>query len=118
MAGLTKDTGLAGVVTLANSAATDFARLQFGGTTSSFPALKRVSANLQVIAADDTSSAGFIVGNQALSTSATDGFLYIPTCAGTPSGTPTTQTGTAPLVVDSTNSKLYVYVGGAWTAMN
>jgi len=54
----------------------------------------------------------------AVATNATDGFLYIPTCAGTPTGTPTTQTGAAPLVVDSSNNKLYVYVGGAWTAMN
>jgi hypothetical protein len=86
----------------------------FGTNTSSFPALKRVSANLQVIAADNTASAGFIVGNQALATSATDGFLYVPTCAGTPTGTPTTQTGTAPIVVDSTNNKLYFYSGGQW----
>ena len=93
---------------------TGFGRLQFGGTTSSFPALKRVSANLQVIAADNTASAGFIVGNQALATAATDGFLYIPTCAGTPTGTPTTQTGTAPIVVDTTNNKLYFYSGGQW----
>jgi len=54
----------------------------------------------------------------AVATNATDGFLYIPTCAGTPTGTPTTQTGAAPLVVDSSNNKLYVFVGGAWTAMN
>lgn len=86
----------------------------FGGTTSSFPALKRVSANLQVIAADNSGSAGFIVGNQALATTATDGFIYVPTCAGTPTGTPTTQTGTAPIVVDTTNNKLYFYSGGAW----
>ena len=103
-----------GVFLLRDGAASSFDRLQFGGTTSSFPALKRVSANLQVIAADNTASAGFIVGNQALATSATDGFLYVPTCAGTPTGTPTTQTGTAPLVVDSTNNKLYFYSGGQW----
>ena len=103
-----------GVFLLRDGAASSFDRLQFGGTTSSFPALKRVSANLQVIAADNTASAGFIVGNQALATSATDGFLYVPTCAGTPTGTPTTQTGTAPIVVDSTNNKLYFYSGGQW----
>jgi hypothetical protein len=55
----------------------------------------------------------FVVGNDALSTSATDGFLYIPTCAGTPTGAPTTQTGTAALVYDTTNNKLYVY-DGSW----
>lgn len=60
-----------------------------------------------------------ISGNQAaLATTATDGFLYIPTCAGTPTGTPTAITGKVPMVADTTNNKLYIYVGGAWTAMN
>ena len=58
------------------------------------------------------------IGTAAISTSATDGFLYIPTCAGTPTGTPTTKTGLAPMVVDSTNNKLYVYISGAWRVMN
>jgi hypothetical protein len=57
---------------------------------------------------------GMVVGTAALATSATDGFLYVPTCAGTPTGTPTTQTGTAPIVVDTTNHKLYFYSGGTW----
>lgn len=50
----------------------------------------------------------------ALATTATDGFTYIPTCAGAPTGTPTTVTGCAPVVIDSTNNKLYFYSGGAW----
>jgi hypothetical protein len=103
-----------GAFVITNSSVNDFNRLAFGGTTSAFPALKRVSANLQVIAADGTSSAGLIVGNQALSTTATDGFLYVPTCAGTPTGTPTAQTGTAPIVIDTTNDKLYFYSDGQW----
>lgn len=58
------------------------------------------------------------VGTGSLSTTATDGFPYIPTCAGTPTGTPTAISGFAPMVVDSTNNKLYVYIGGAWRVMN
>jgi hypothetical protein len=50
----------------------------------------------------------------ALSTTATDGFLYVPTCAGTPTGTPTAITGMAPIVVNTTNNKLYFYSGGSW----
>lgn len=60
-----------------------------------------------------------ISGNQAaLATNATSGFLYIPTCAGLPTGVPTAVTGKVPIVADTTNNKLYVYLGGAWTAMN
>ncbi len=50
----------------------------------------------------------------ALATNASDGFLYVPTCAGTPTGAPTAQTGLVPIVVDTTNNKLYFYSGGAW----
>ena len=61
-------------------------------------------------------SAGNIVagGSVALATTATNGFLYVPTCAGTPTGTPTAITGMAPIVVDTTNNKLYFYSGGQW----
>lgn len=59
------------------------------------------------------SAGGLVIGTTALGTSATDGFLYIPTCAGAPVGTPTTQTGTAAMIYDTTNNNLYVY-NGAW----
>lgn len=55
---------------------------------------------------------GIVCANAALATTATAGFLYIPSCAGTPTGTPTTETGTIPIVYDSTNSKLYRYNSG------
>ena len=62
-----------------------------------------------------TSSGNFVAGGSvALATNATDGFLYVPTCAGTPTGTPTAITGMAPIVVNTTNNKLYFYSGGAW----
>jgi len=59
------------------------------------------------------STGGLIVGTAALATNATAGFLYIPTCAGTPTGVPTAQTGTVPMVWDSTNKKFYIY-DGSW----
>jgi hypothetical protein len=51
--------------------------------------------------------------NAATATNANDGFLYIPTCAGTPTGTPTTYTGRVALIYDTTNNKMYVY-NTAW----
>lgn len=65
-----------------------------------------------------TAAGDIRLGQASLATNATTGFPYIPTCAGTPTGTPAGATGFAPMVVDSTNNKLYVYVGGAWQAMN
>jgi hypothetical protein len=62
-----------------------------------------------------TAAGSVVAGIQtALATTATNGFLYVPTCAGTPTGTPTSITGMAPIVVNTTNNKLYFYSGGAW----
>jgi hypothetical protein len=58
------------------------------------------------------SAGGLVIGTAALATTATDGFLYIPTCAGTPTGVPTAQTGTVAMIFDTTNNKLYIYDGG------
>lgn len=55
------------------------------------------------------------LGSGLIATNATSGFMYVPTCAGTPTGTPAnTPTGYVPLVVDSTSNKLYFYSNGAW----
>jgi hypothetical protein len=61
-----------------------------------------------------TAAGNVSVGAGVVTTTATDGFLYVPTCAGTPTGTPSTVTGFAPIVVDTTNNKLYFYSGGQW----
>lgn len=57
-----------------------------------------------------------VIGTAALATNATTGFLYIPSCAGTPTGVPTAFTGRLALVYDSTNKRLYVY-NGAWESV-
>jgi hypothetical protein len=54
------------------------------------------------------------IGSNNVATTATNGFLYVPTCAGTPTGTPTAKSGFAPIVVDTTNNRWYFYSGGAW----
>lgn len=48
-----------GVIRLTNQAVTDFARLQLGGTTSSFPSLKRVATAIAARLADDSADAPF-----------------------------------------------------------
>jgi hypothetical protein len=48
----------------------------------------------------------------ALATTATGGFLYVPTCAGAPTGVPVARSGTCALVFDTTNDRLYVYDAG------
>lgn len=54
-----------------------------------------------------------VIGSSAaLATNATSGFLQIPTCAGTPTGTVSIITGKACLVYDTTNFKLALSVGG------
>lgn len=52
-----------GVLAVQNNAGTDFSRLQFGGATSSFPALKRSTTELHVRLADDSGLAGLRAGS-------------------------------------------------------
>jgi hypothetical protein len=65
----------------------------------------RLSANGNVVCGGNNGA--------ALATSATDGFLYLPTCAGTPTGVPTSYTGRVAALFDTTANKIWVY-DGAW----
>lgn len=71
-----------------------------------------------------TNLGSIIIGAEAaIATNATNGFLYIPTCAGNATGTPVAVTGKVAMVFDTTNNKLLIYDGswlggtapGAWT---
>lgn len=65
-----------GVWQILNNAGTDFGRLQFGGTTSSFPALKRSSTALQARLGDD-SAFTFMQGKLQTDTNYTAGVQVI-----------------------------------------
>jgi hypothetical protein len=54
------------------------------------------------------------LGLSAPAVGATAGFPYLPATAGVPTGVPTAIAGYAPVQVDSTDSRLYFYSGGAW----
>ena len=61
----------------------------------------------------DRATENVIVGGAALATNATNGFLYIATTPGIPTGVPTAKTGRVPMVFDTTNNDFYIY-NGAW----
>lgn len=102
--GTTSETGLTGV-----------GGARFASTTdaSSFTAAAVIISGGLAIAKQCRVQTDLVVGS-SIATNATTGFLYIPSCAGTPTGTPATIGSAVPLVVDRTNNKLYFYSGGAW----
>jgi hypothetical protein len=88
-----------GVFLLRNSAETDVDRLQFGGTSSAFPALKKYATGLQVRLADDSNDAdlsarrftadanyGFAFGSRGSLAAAADGNMRLANNAGTDFG--------------------------------
>jgi hypothetical protein len=73
-----------------------------------------LQSGVQVVGATLDSKQNFILNNAALATTATDGFLYIASGVGAPTGVPTAYTGRVPLYIDTTNSQLWLRIGGAW----
>ena len=65
-----------GIALIANTSFNDFNRLQFGGTTSSFPALKRSSTTLQARLADDSAFAS-VQGKLTTDTAYTVGAIVV-----------------------------------------
>lgn len=84
-----------------------------GGVTKRWQ-VRDVTAAGAPIRLQVTPTGSVIQGVSAPTTTATDGFDYIPVMSGTPTGVPTAETGYAPIVLDSTGLRLWVYIGGAW----
>lgn len=86
--------------------ASNYSRLATGWSSS--------TALIATEGAGTGSRGNLAFGSAALATSATVGYVMIPSCAGTPTGVPADiPTGQVALHYDSTNDKLYVY-SGSW----
>ncbi len=96
-----------GILELLNNAGTDFSRLQFGGTTSSFPALRRTGNTLQARLADSSANAPFDAADYR-----TNGVLFLSATAPT-----VTSAGASPSITASNGSVTFrVNVGTGGTA--
>jgi hypothetical protein len=107
-----------GILKLSNNAQTDFTRLQFGGVTSSFPALSRSGVRLVARLADDSSVAeleGALVSAGAAVTVGASRIAYSGTtattvgAAGGASALPATPTGYIIVNVAGTQMKVPYY---------
>ncbi|MGH8882489.1 MAG: hypothetical protein ACRD0P_34940, partial [Stackebrandtia sp.] len=61
-----------------------------------------------------TKLGALVHGSTQLGAATTDGFFYVRSISGAPTGVPTARTGTVPMTVDPTAGKLWAYVGGTW----
>lgn len=112
--------GGAGRILLVDITEADFNRLQFGGTSASYPSLKRASNNLEVKNADDTYGAGLSVG-AALNASAilqadstTKGFLPPRMTNAERAAITTPAVGLMVYCTDAVEG-LYIYKSTGWT---
>ena len=107
-----------GVIGLYNNAATDFSRLQFGGTTSSFPAIKRNSVRIEARLADDSAytdvyAANFVNGTGTGQFGWSGTGVRIRSGTGSPEGAISAPVGSLWLRDDGgANTTLYVKESG------
>lgn len=82
-----------GTLLLSNNAVTDLSLIQLGGTTSSFPAIKRSTTNAQIRLADDSGYTGLVAGAIGIGSGspASGAILFTPTVFAS-LGTPTNGT--------------------------
>lgn len=113
-----------GVLFVSNAATTDFSRIQLGGTTTAFPAIKRNGTAVNIRLADD--SAGAPLTSSTFTTGLTASTAVAPTIASagtiaptTPivfvSGTTTVVTITAPSPISATGGSITIIPTGIFT---
>jgi hypothetical protein len=73
------------------------------------------SVNWAIYCDSSATSGGVTFRTTALATNATVGHVFLPSCAGAPTGVPANiPTGQIAMQFDSSNNFLYAYLGGAW----
>lgn len=72
-----------------------------------------VNTNTGTIRLQIDGDGNVVQGNAALATNATNGFFYLTTMAGSPSGDSTDFTGRLPMVFDTVNNKLWINTSGS-----
>lgn len=80
------------------------------GTSGSFPIEFGTNSLVRLTM---SATGNLIIGTAALATTATDGFFYVSSSAGAPTGVPTAATGRVPIHYDTTNNHFYAY-NTAW----
>jgi len=86
-------------------------------------ALQTSSATTQIVEAiriDSAQNVAIGTGAGAIPTNSINGFFYINTMAGNPSGTPSPPnalTGLVPMIYDTTNNRLWVRNAGTWRSV-
>lgn len=116
-----------------NVAGTEFAIVGYFGSQDTAPVTRSASvvglfdngilvedilaaqnASVDVFLVDKLSNT--VVGKGTTTTTRTDEFLYIPTTAGAPTGTPTAYAGRTPMAYDTVNDEFYMY-NGSWRSV-
>jgi hypothetical protein len=71
------------------------------------------ASNTMILGGSAGNAVNVGLGAGAIATTDTLGYFCLPSCAGAPTGIPANiPTGQIPLHIDSTNKKLYAYIGG------
>lgn len=118
---ITNSTTTGSSTTLVWEAFNTWFKSAMGSTAGEMPYYDSTSGWIQGSGVLLDSSADVVVqASNSTSTTATTGFLWIPTVAGAPTGTPSsaaTYANQAPFQLDTSDQRFYVYNGSAWNDM-